>query len=123
MSNVDTREASRASFFLMADVRAAHDDTSYRLRVRNLSPGGMMADGDAPLPRGSQVNVALRNIGEVEGAVVWKQDDRCGIAFAREIDPALARAPLANTDMDTNTVVRPPLPTVKGKARTGLRNI
>lgn len=123
MSNVDTREASRESFFLMADIYAADQETSYRVRVRNLSPGGMLAEGDAPLPRGSVVNVELRNIGEVEGTVAWRQGDRCGIAFAREIDPALARAPAVNPDIDANIVRRPALSLDKGAARANLRNI
>jgi hypothetical protein len=123
MSNVDTRETSRESFFLMADVRAADDDTSYRLRVRNLSAGGMLAEGNAPLLRGLRVNVALRNIGDVEGAIAWKQGDRCGIAFTQEIDPALARAPTANPDMNVHTIRRPPFMLDKDAARANLRNI
>ena len=43
--------------------------------------------------RGSLVMVELRNIGWVEGSVAWKQDNRFGIAFVDEIDPAVVRAP------------------------------
>ncbi|SRR5690606_28692161 len=106
MTNVDTREISRNSFFMMAEVCAMDETTPYRLRVRNLSAGGMMAEGNAPFQRGSIVTVTLRNIGEVHGVVAWRQDQRCGIAFDEEIDVALARAPLANPDMATNVVSR-----------------
>lgn len=93
MTNVDTREISRNSFFMMAEVCAMDETTPYRLRVRNLSAGGMMAEGDVRVTRGSLVSVDLRNLGWVEGSVAWKQDNRFGIAFVEEIDPAVVRGP------------------------------
>ena len=93
MSNVDTRQVNRDSLFLLAQVRVDGVPETFRVKVRNLSAGGMMAEGDAKVMRGSLVHVELRNLGWVEGSVAWKQDDRFGIAFVDEIDPALARAP------------------------------
>ena len=93
MSNVDTRQVNRDSLFLLAQVRVVGQDGEYRVKVRNLSAGGMMAEGEARVSRGAPVQVELRNIGWVDGSVAWKQDDRFGIAFAEEIDPKLARAP------------------------------
>ena len=93
MSNVDTRQVNRDSLFLLAQVRAVGQDTEHRVKVRNLSAGGMMAEGEMKVTRGTLVQVALRNIGWVDGTVAWKQDDRFGIAFVEEIDPKLARAP------------------------------
>jgi hypothetical protein len=95
MSNVDTRQVNRDSLFLLARVRVDGRDEDYRVKVRNLSAGGMMAEGDAKVARGSRVSVDLRNIGWVEGSVAWKQEDRFGIAFLEEIDPKLVRAPNA----------------------------
>ena len=58
-----------------------------------LIPLALAAAAPAPLPeRASE----LRNLGWVEGSVAWKQDDRFGIAFVDEIDPALVRAPDAS---------------------------
>jgi hypothetical protein len=96
MSNVDTRQVNRDSLFLLAQVRVAGQDGVHRVKVRNLSAGGMMAEGDVKVTRGAGVGVELRNIGWVDGTVAWKQEDRFGIAFAEEIDPILARAPLAD---------------------------
>lgn len=93
MSNVDTRQVGRDSLFLLAQVRSDGIDNPVRVKVRNLSAGGMMAEGDAHVMRGARVDVELRNIGWVSGTVAWKQDNRFGIAFADEIDPKLARAP------------------------------
>ena len=93
MSNVDTRQVNRDRLFLLAQVRVDGQEEVTRVKVRNLSAGGMMAEGEAKVVRGSLVGVELRNIGWVEGSVAWKQDTRFGIAFVDEIDPAVVRAP------------------------------
>jgi len=93
MSNVDTRQVNRDSLFLLAQLRVHGQDRVYRVKVRNLSAGGMMAEGEAKVMRGSLVMVELRNIGWVEGSVAWKQDNRFGIAFVEEIDPVVVRGP------------------------------
>ena len=113
MSNVDTRHVERDSLLLMAQLRVDGGEAEYRVKVRNLSAGGMMAEGEAPVARGSLVAVELRNIGRIEGAVAWKQDDRFGIAFVDEIDPKLARAPVASGRRVSSSprFTRPPLPT------------
>ena len=95
MSNVETRQVERDSLLLLAQVRVDGSETEYRVKVRNLSAGGMMAEGKMPVTRGSLVQIGLRNIGWIDGTVAWKQDDRFGIAFVEEIDPKLARAPVA----------------------------
>ncbi len=100
MNAVDTRHISRDSLFLAADVRLDGIADGHRVKVRNLSAGGMMADGEAPVVRGSIITVDLRNIGRVEGSVAWVQGNRFGIAFNKEIDPKLARAP-TSTAQDT----------------------
>lgn len=91
MSNVDTRQVNRDSLFLLAQLRVDGQDVTHRVKVRNLSAGGMMAEGEARVMRGSLVMVELRNIGWVEGSVAWKQGDRFGIAFVDEIDPVVVR--------------------------------
>ena len=93
MSQVDTRQLGRDSLFLLANLRFEERGELYRVKVRNLSSGGMMAEGDSKVMRGSLVAVELRNIGWVEGSVAWKQENRFGIAFVDEIDPAEVRAP------------------------------
>ena len=95
MANVETRQVDRDSLLLIAQLRVDGGETEYRVKVRNLSAGGMMADGDAPVVRGALVSVGLRNIGWIEGTVAWKQNERFGIAFLEEIDPKVARAPVA----------------------------
>ena len=93
MSHVDTRQSSRDSLLVLAKLRVDGDpgDLEHRVKVRNLSASGMMAEGDVKVSRGSLISVELRNIGWVDGTVAWKQDDRFGIAFIEEIDPIKVR--------------------------------
>jgi prepilin-type processing-associated H-X9-DG protein len=93
MSNIDTRQVNRDSLFLLAQLRVDGQPGTTRVKVRNLSAGGMMAEGEAKVVRGTLVAVELRNIGWVDGSVAWRQDNRFGIAFVDEIDPAAVRAP------------------------------
>lgn len=109
MSAVDTRHISRDSLFLAADVRLDGAADGHRVKVRNLSPGGMMADGEAPVVRGSIITVDLRNIGCVEGTVAWVQGNRFGIAFNKEIDPKRARAPSSTTQDAAPRFTRSPV--------------
>lgn len=105
MTSVDTRQLSRNSFLLVAD--AEYENTRYRLKVRNLSPGGMMAEGDMTVERGDQIKLSLRNIGQISASVVWVEGNRFGLAFAREIDPQLARRPVQQDDPKEEHRYRP----------------
>lgn len=98
MSAIDTRNIARDSLFQMAEVRCGGSAQGHRVKVRNLSSGGMMAEGELPVERGASVAVQLRNIGWVEGSVAWLQGARCGIAFAYEVDAKLVRAPSQKTE-------------------------
>ncbi len=102
MDGDDNRQISRDSMFLMADLRVEGHHEDQRVKVRNLSAGGMMAEGRLNVARGNLVAVNIRNIGWVEGTIAWVQDDRYGIAFVDEIDPLLARAPITQVDSSGN---------------------
>jgi len=107
MSGVDTRHINRDSLFLLADIRLEADSACHRVKVRNLSAGGMMAEGDVPVQRGARVSVELRNVPAIEGSVAWVQDNRFGVAFAREIDPKAPRTAVGNGDLASPRYVRP----------------
>lgn len=117
MTGVETRSDSRDSLFLLANVRVEQGTDQHRVRVRNLSDGGMMGEGTMKVQRGNRVEVELRNIGTIDGNVAWVQDQRFGIAFDEEIDSQLARKPSAEvleTPNATNSISRahraPPQP-------------
>ncbi|MCJ2178651.1 PilZ domain-containing protein [Novosphingobium album (ex Hu et al. 2023)] len=94
MNESDNRQVARDSLFLMANLRVDGLDGEYRIKVRNLSAGGMMGEGPVRVVRGAIVEVNIRNLGWVEGSVAWVQENRFGVAFREDIDPKLARAPL-----------------------------
>jgi len=88
----ENRQLGRDSLFLMAEMRIDGADGESRIKVRNLSAGGMMGEGPIRVSRGEIVFISLRNLGWVEGTVAWVHQDRFGVAFRDEIDPKLARA-------------------------------
>lgn len=102
------RHVARDSLFVLAEMRIDGFPGEVRVRVRNLSAGGLMAEGLERAQRGQLVWVNVRNIGWVEGSIAWVQDNRCGVAFREEIDPLVARAPVVSGD-STPRYVKPPL--------------
>ena len=110
MSSIDTRHLERDSLFLMADLSVSgtggSEGTSERVKVRNLSSGGMMAVSGLAVKRGTRVVVELRNIGSVAGVVVWVRGPRIGIAFETEIDAKLARTQVYGGDSEAPAYAR-----------------
>ena len=84
---------ARDSLSILATLKVEGDSlaTEYRVRVRNLSAAGLMAEGDVTVAPGSLVAVELKDIGWVEGSVAWKQDNRFGIAFVEDVNYAHLR--------------------------------
>lgn len=116
MTEIDHRQLGRDSLFLMADLRLFGSGGEHKVRVRNLSAGGMMAEGNVKVSRGTVIEINLRNIGWVDGNVAWIQDNRFGIAFAEPIDPKLVRAPAsAQPEANVPRYARPLVPTVDTK--------
>ncbi|MCB2075962.1 MAG: PilZ domain-containing protein [Novosphingobium sp.] len=120
MDGNENRQIGRDSLFLMADLRVDGLDGEHRIKVRNLSSGGMMGEGAVRVARGAIVSVNIRNLGWVEGTVAWVQDNRFGVAFRDEIDPKIARAPVSEGG-HTPRFTRPPLP--GGASGSQLRKI
>lgn len=88
------RSGSRDSLLLTAQMRA-DGGIDVNVRVRNLSPGGLMAEFAQPIARGTVVEVDVRGVGWVPGRIAWAAEGRIGIAFEREIDPMAARKPIS----------------------------
>jgi len=91
MDGSENRQIARDSLFVLADMRVDGLAQEHRIKVRNLSDGGMMGEGAVRVRRGSAVEVNIRNLGWVPGTVAWVQDSRFGVAFNEAIDPRLAR--------------------------------
>lgn len=87
------RVGARDSLMLTANFRVA-DRADEQVRVRNLSPGGMMAEYPTPIDRNTVVHVEVRGVGWVSGRIAWAAEGRVGVAFDSDIDPMLARKPV-----------------------------
>lgn len=85
---------ARDSLFLLAEMTFDGADEVHKVKVRNLSPGGMMVESDLDVTQGQQIVVTLRNIGPVRGQIAWARSARFGVAFDREINPKQARQPV-----------------------------
>lgn len=109
MSAIDTRHLKRDSLFLMADVRVESSPQSQRVKVRNLSDGGMMVEGALRVASGQRVVVTLKKIGEVGGVVAWSQSNRVGISFDQPIEAKLARTNLTVGAAEAPRYARPAL--------------
>ena len=87
MSAVERQRKLRDSFYVFARMRFAGDTEQHRIRIRNVSAGGLMAEC-AVIPRhGEPVVVELSGLGWLPGTVCWVQEHRFGIALRRDIDP------------------------------------
>lgn len=122
MSESENRHITRDSLFVLADLRLDGPGTEHRVKIRNLSSGGLMAEGPIKVARGDPVKVNLRNIGWVDGSVAWVQAERFGIAFNEEIDPKLARTPIVAGE-GSPRFTKTPLPRSRHNVGSVLRKI
>ena len=95
-SSGSRRTRNRDSLFLSATISKPGAVTEPApVRVRNLSAIGLMADYLDLANEGDPVIVTLRGIGSVPGKVAWVKRGRIGINFDVEVDPMMARKPVA----------------------------
>ncbi len=91
---VALRGTKRDSLFLKGAVTCRRTRHCFDVIVRNLSAGGLLADSEQLPEAGDALMIALRNVGDVPGRVVWVREGRFGMAFDVTIDPAAARQPV-----------------------------
>lgn len=86
------------------------------IRIRNLSPTGLMAEAPTMLAVGTSVVVEMKNLPPLKGKIVWATEGRMGVAFNAEIDPAKVRQPVGKAEDPTPDFLK--LPTSR---RPGLK--
>ena len=89
-----SRGADRDSLFMQASLILPGRPESVTVRVRNLSPGGMLAEAMVQVAQGGAVEVDLRNVGRVSGRIVWAGEGKFGIAFDRPVAVRWFRSPI-----------------------------
>jgi len=98
----------RQNLLLMANLQLA-GWPEQRVRVRDISAGGLkVALAVRPAP-GTLARVELPRLGWVAGDVVWASDTAFGLRFRHPIDPAAARQSVTGDF----TVPRPPTPDLR----------
>ena len=107
MSAIDTRNLNRDRLLMMADVRLDGAAAAERVKVRNLSNGGMMVEGKLIARPGQRVVAHIGRIGDVGGCVAWVQSARIGIAFDEMIDAKMARTSLVGDMAEAPRYARP----------------
>lgn len=103
------RSTNRSSLFLLGKMGVDGGVASEAIRIRNLSPTGLMAEAPTMLAVGTAVVVEMKNIPPVKGKVVWATDGRMGIAFNAEIDPAKVRQPVGKGEDPRPDFLKVPL--------------
>lgn len=112
------RARPRDSVLLMGTVRLAGEHGEpLPIRVRNLSSTGLMAECQGRLEAGAAVEIALRNLGAIEGKVMWAREGRIGVHFSEAIDPRQARQQVAARPPEP----KPPAATIGIFRRPGLK--
>ncbi|WDF71680.1 PilZ domain-containing protein [Novosphingobium sp. KACC 22771] len=101
--HADQRNAPRNNLLLSSICHWPNRHIEERVKIRNVSATGLMAEGTHGATVGEMVVLELRNIGAIEGIVAWVQSNRFGVAFARPIDPVLLRSPAEISAKQTET--------------------
>lgn len=91
MTATDQRLDPRDRIMLLAQLRVEGQAEVYAIRVRDLSAGGLRAHFPGRVLGQTKVFVEIRNLGWVEGRVVWQDATTIGVRFAEPIDPEKAR--------------------------------
>jgi hypothetical protein len=99
----DKRNAPRNNLLLSSICHWPVRGQDERVKIRNVSATGLMAEGTLGATIGETVMLELRNIGAIEGIVAWVQSNRFGVAFAQPIDPLLMRTPADVSTSQTET--------------------
>lgn len=85
------RQAARHRVMFMAALARDTGQPLGQVRVRDISSSGLMAETGLPLRLGEKVQVDLRGIGAVTGAIVRRTPNSVAIKFDIAIDPLLTR--------------------------------
>jgi hypothetical protein len=88
---MSARGESRDSLFLLAEVQAQGWPAPLKVKIRNLSAGGLLAESPHRVPEGTVLTVKLPNLSPIVSRCVWSGENRFGIAFDHEIDPQAVR--------------------------------
>jgi hypothetical protein len=85
------RDGERQSLFMHGELTLSYMDAPQRVRIRNLSKGGVMVETALPVHIGENLIIELPNIGAVRGRAAWVMEGRFGVSFDALVDPNQVR--------------------------------
>ena len=98
MTALETRGASRERVLMFALVTVQNSTEQIRVRVYDLSPHGLRAEGNVGAQPGEQLEVDFRAAGKSSGVVAWRDGHIFGIEFQQAIEPERARRAIIAKD-------------------------
>ena len=101
-------DRGRQNLMLMADLRVAGGEKC-RVRVRDISEGGLKVVAPLVPPLGQAIRIELPNLGWLGGAVAWVKESSFGIRLNSAIDPAVVRQPVTGTYVQPRAIAQPQL--------------
>ena len=96
-------DRGRASLLVLATLTIL--GVEHRVKVKNLSAGGLMAEPNVGVRQHQAVSIKLPNLGEVQGHVVWANEQRFGMAFDSSINPQDARVTITQPQSNHNCAI------------------
>lgn len=108
----------RAGRLLACDMKL-QDGSVVRVRVRNISSGGLGGRTDVPIDAWQRVEVRLPGVGAVAGRIAWVRQGQFGVQFDHAIDPG--KALVGSSQPQTRHVVPSVYQTGGDFRRPGLR--
>ena len=91
MGNDEKRIASRDRLLLIAELQVEGEANFHQIKVRDLSEGGMKAEGSFLPALGTPVSVRFKQLGTISGKIAWTEDKMFGVQFDATIDPMMVR--------------------------------
>ena len=91
MSAIDTRGLQRESLYFMAELQPDGTASPEKVKVRNLSDGGMMIDGSLMLDTGRRVTVTLKNIGTIPAHITYSVTEQGALTLGTDLTYQLVR--------------------------------
>lgn len=85
------RRYARDTLLLNATLFVEGSAEPLRVRVRNVSDGGMMVEGAGQFVLGREIRTELRGIGTVFGRIAWAMPGRAGVSFLAPIESSRVR--------------------------------
>ncbi len=110
------RSTSRDSLFFLGKLKYLDNQSVHNIRIRNLSPTGMMAECAVLGAIDQSVEIEIKVVGVIAGKIAWITDKRMGIAFDSPIDSKVARLPIGTGKKEQTGLFKP----VTGR-RSGLK--